>query len=135
MFLGYFAKTCLDGLKSALEKKTIGIDTSWGGLGGSLGGWNVSNSLAWFVATLIAFVLFFALTLHVHDGMEAAAAASGPQKMPRDSKNDANPSTQGNAASGQPVDGTNKSAGDTAKAATGTDNTSKKADKPNPEKK
>jgi len=63
--LAAFTIYCLLHLKRAMDEKTISVETSWGGLGGSLGGWSASKSLTWFIATLTAVFLFFTLALYV----------------------------------------------------------------------
>ncbi len=52
---------------------------SGGGLGGSLGGWSMSKSLAWLLVTLLTLVLFAALALQLSDGLSVNVTSSTPR--------------------------------------------------------
>lgn len=72
--LGIWGRHCLKQLTAALDIQPPGVETSWGGLGGSLGGWSMSKSLAWLLVTLLTMVLFAALALQLSDGLGGSGA-------------------------------------------------------------
>ncbi len=53
------------------------LETSWGGLGGGLGGWRISPALAWLLGALL-FGSAFTFTTLSAAGLERASAAAIP---------------------------------------------------------
>jgi hypothetical protein len=88
LLLGFWGFQCFKRLSAALDVEQPGIETSWGGLGGSLGGWSMSKSLAWLLVTLLTLTLFAVVALQLSSGLpavissEAKAAAAEPAKSP-----------------------------------------------------
>jgi hypothetical protein len=86
--LGFWGRRSFQKLGTALDEQPPGIETSWGGLGGSLGGWSMSKSLAWLLITLLTVVLFAGVALQLSDGLgswgpvknEAKSAAPAAEK-------------------------------------------------------
>src|SRR5580658_7387744 len=71
--LGLWGWQCFQKLDASLDAHPPGVETSWGGLGGSLGGWSMSKSLAWLLMTLVTFVLFAGVALQLGDGVSTPA--------------------------------------------------------------
>src|SRR5438270_651345 len=61
LFLAWYVVVCVSRLTGALKDDPLQVETSWGGLGGSLGGWTMSKSLGWLLATLLTVTLFAGL--------------------------------------------------------------------------
>jgi hypothetical protein len=76
--LGIIGKKCFDRLIAAMELERPGLETSWGGLGGSLGGWSISKSLAWLIVNVLLLVVFVALATQVGDGLASSPETSAP---------------------------------------------------------
>ena len=98
--LGYFAIYCLRQLRTTMDQKGPSIETSWGGLGGGMGGWTVSKSLVWFVTTLASIILFGALAFHVGDSFQVSAQKENQERQ----KNEASPSTSSKETSAPPAE-------------------------------
>jgi len=74
--LAYFGKKCLDSFNSAMTQKAPGVETSWGGLGGSLGGWRASRSLVWLILMLATLAAFAAIATQVGENRPSNGAQS-----------------------------------------------------------
>jgi hypothetical protein len=86
--LGYIGKQCFARLLTTMEQERPGVDTSWGGLGGSLGGWSVSKSLAWLIVNIFVLVVFLALASQVGDNLSNTpnASTAAEQRKPAEAK-------------------------------------------------
>jgi len=92
-----------------------GVQSSWGGLGGGLGGWRLSPSLVYFLGALFLAGLFGYVThrivgsqeFHAWSGVPAASAGDQEEKPPAD----AGTSTGAETGTASPADsGTDKTA-------------------------
>ena len=73
ILLGFWGTQCFKHLRIALDSQPPGVETSWGGLGGSLGGWSMSKSLAWLLVTVVTLALFASLALQLGEGLSLPA--------------------------------------------------------------
>lgn len=68
--LGFWGKQCFQKLSASLNQPPS-LESSWGGLGGGLGGWKMSPSLTWLIMALLTTVLFAGVALQLSDGLVA----------------------------------------------------------------
>jgi hypothetical protein len=68
-------------ITATVREGPLSVEKSWGGLGGSSGGWEISSSLTYLVATIAIGVLLISLIYH-SDELQAAAKAGAATTQP-----------------------------------------------------
>lgn len=112
--LAYWGKQCFDKLKSSLEGEAPGVETSWGGLGGSIGGWSMTKSLVWLLLTALTVTMFALVALQVSgetgggaEETKTADAKAGDKKA-SEPKKDAGGEAKGDAKQKTDTGGTDQ---------------------------
>ena len=98
---GLFGARCFQELLAAMEVKDEkpGIETSWGGLGGGLGGWSISKSLVWLSLLCLTVILVAAITLNLGDiGTNVPDAAASKSDKGTDQPKGAGKATEATPA-------------------------------------
>ena len=80
--LAYWGMQCFEKLKSSLDADAPGVETSWGGLGGSIGGWSMTKSLVWLLLTALTVTMFALVALQV----SGEAGGGAPEAKTADAK-------------------------------------------------
>src|SRR5262245_51131154 len=53
--------------RDSMASEVPKVDSTWGGFGGTLGGWSISRSMAWLLITVVTLMLFAVLALRVEE--------------------------------------------------------------------